>query len=349
MTLDSTLLFISDLHLGPSFHEETDTLPLDWPMWSRLYRRRLDEFFADRCVAHNKVIVRALPRYVRRLIVALQRRGVYHRDTVDQCVALGDLVTWPNPDAFEFFRQYMTRDRWIDAQSSQRLPGMDIQPDGLTAIPGNHDKLLRQNLDWYNAYVSVPLGIEAVSPQGAQIIRRTVGSKQFAFLAIDASIYTTDPELRVTRAARYHLAGGSVSQALLTQVTVLARQMLTEEAIRVLLIHYPADFPIASGLNGFAHNVVLKHDVDGIGKLLSAIPQGAIHFAVHGHLHNPGLYSVGGFPVLSLGTTFQLGASVNDFYLVTVSDSGQIRAEHHVWSKDKTGFCPDPSLSGRLN
>jgi hypothetical protein len=352
-TLDSTLVFISDLHLGPSFHEETQVLPLDWSSWAALYRKNLDKFFSDNCIGHNKAIVRALPKYLRRLLVDLQKRGVYGRDSFDQCVALGDLVTWPSPDAFQFFTSYATSDRWRDPHSSSLLPGLDFKSNDkerqITVIPGNHDKLLRCNLNLFNTGVIKPLHLESISPQGASVIRRTIGTREFVFLAVDASTYTTERDLRVTRSARYHLAGGSISKALLEQVDGLAAQIAKEQAIRVLLIHYPINFGIASNLNGKAHNLFLKHDVDGIEKLLDTIPRGSIDFAAHGHLHIPGFYSYGGFPVLSLGTTLQRDSSSNDFYLVTVSDSGQIRAEHHVWHESKTGFRHDPSLSGRLN
>jgi predicted phosphodiesterase len=353
VTIESALVFISDLHFGPSFHEETEILPLDWASWIKLFASRgdLDAFFVGKCGSHNKAIVRALPKYLRRLLIGMQRNNSYARETFDQCVALGDLVTWPNPDAFWFFTQYITQDRWRDAVSSSTLTGLDFKSEPersqITAIPGNHDKMLRQNLNLFDTHVREPLSLEAINPQSATIIRRQIGTLPFVFLAVDASTYTRDPDLRVTRSAKNHLAGGSVSAGLLQQVKALTQEIAAEDGVRVLLIHYPIDFSVASKLSGVAQNFFVRHDVDGINRLLEAIPQGVIHFAAHGHLHSPGFYSSAGFPVLSLGTTFQLNNAINDFYVVTVSDSRQIRADHHVWTP--TGFKHDDTLSGRLN
>jgi hypothetical protein len=351
--LKSALLFVSDLHLGPSLREETEILPLDWASWIRLFGMLddLDVFFTRHCASHNKAIVKALPRYLRSVLDKMQRHQGYARDTFDQCVFLGDLVTWPNPDAFSFFNEYVTRDRWVPAEGHSPIAGLDFKHDEqhrqVTVIPGNHDKLLRQNLSLFDVHVRKPLDLETIAPQGATIIRRRVAHNDFAFLAIDASNYTRAPELRVDRSARRHLAAGHVSDELLDQVTKLAAELKGTPGIRVLLIHYPVDFSTASTLGGALCNRLFPHDVKDIEKLLAAIPAGAIDFAAHGHLHNPGIYSHGGMSVLSVGTTFQLNSPVNDFYVVTVSETDQIRAEHHVWTK--TGFRKDPVLSKRLN
>jgi predicted phosphodiesterase len=349
----SALVLLGDLHLGSSFHGETELPPLDWSTWTKLFggKPRLDAFFSERCIAHNKAIMRALPRYLRRQLKQLRERQGFPAYEFDQYVLLGDLVTWPSPASFAFLREYITRDEWLaDPADKRKTPGLHIKPDRLIAIPGNHDKLLRPDLGMFHDKFVTPLGLDCPEPQTALLIRTQTGKVPFVFLTIDASTYTTEKPLKVTRAARSHLAGGVVTDALLASVRSAADLLIEEhaDAVKIMVIHYPVDYAAAREGSALG-NLVVPHHVQDIDRLLDALPQGTIDFAVHGHLHNPGVYNHRGIPVVSVGTAFQRKATVNDVFLVKVFESGQIRAEHHVWHK--TGFELDdnPKYHRALN
>src|SRR4029078_3695819 len=107
-------------------------------------------------------------------------------------------------------------------------------------------------------------------PQSAIVIRRQTGKRLFTFLAVDASMYTTEKALRVTGAARSHLARGGVSAGLLESVRAAASVLAKEppDAVKVLVIHYPVDYSAVTHGVSSLDNFVLPHDVEDIDLLL---------------------------------------------------------------------------------
>jgi predicted phosphodiesterase len=351
-SLGSALVLLGDPHLGASFHGETQLPPLSWGSWVRLlrFRGRFDRFFTERCVAHNKAIVAALPRYLRRELKAMREREGFPSFDFDQYVLLGDLVTWPSPASFAFLKEYVTRDDWAPGGGTRKVAGLHLAKDKIIVVPGNHDKLLRRDLNMFRDRFTGALDLESPPPQQAIVVRRRTPKHNFVFFVVDANRYTMDPELEVTMAARTHLASGIIGDSLVQQVGAAVERYASEDAIRVLVLHYAVDHYSATQLSQLPLNTVLPHEVAGLEQLLDAIPRGGVNFAVHGHLHRPGLYNHRGIPVVSVGTAFQRGPTgANDFYVIKIFESGQISAEHHIWAG--TGFRrdPDETLSRPLN
>jgi predicted phosphodiesterase len=271
----------------------------------------------------------------------------FHGYEFDQYLLIGDLVTWPSPAAFAFLCEYLVREEMkVSPGSAETISGLKIRPEQLIAIPGNHDKLLRPDLEMFDAKFAQRLGLNTPPPQDATLIRRRISGRNFAFLSVDASRYTTDRPLLITPAARRHLASGDVTAPLLERVRQLALEIVADDAIRVLVVHYPVDYYTATNLSAVPMNLVVPHEAEGMAHLLEAT-RGAIDLAVHGHLHRPGIYRHAGIPVVSVGTTCQSQSEANGFYLIKMFESGQLFAEHHSWRG--TGFAVDAGLSQTLN
>lgn len=102
--LTGTILLLADLHLGDGYYQEYRLPPLDYPLLARLfgYDTKIKDFFESRCHAHNKTILRALPRYLATLLNSYRRDEGYMRYEFDLHLLLGDVVTWPNLSAYGF-------------------------------------------------------------------------------------------------------------------------------------------------------------------------------------------------------------------------------------------------------
>jgi hypothetical protein len=109
-----------------------------------------------------------------------------------------------------------------------------------------------------------------------------------------------------------------------------------------MLVHYAVDIKRLPRHKQWQESV-LPHQCEGLDDLVSELRHkfqlGAV---LHGHIHVPCLYNHDGAQVVSATTTFGQGGP-NGFFVLKVLDTGEIRAEHHVWNGIR--FAPDPDTS----
>lgn len=338
---------------------EAEAPPLEFPWWVGwpMLRFKLQKYLQHRCAAHNIAIIKHLPRYLKRLLEDMHGIG-YSSETFDLYVLLGDLVTWPNQRAFSFLREYLTSRRYETGDDELRhvCACLDIPPQKLVMIPGNHDKFFQTSLDMYHAQVTRRLGLpQEPKPRECYFQSRKIGGIELLFILVDASVYA-ERQLKIDRSCRDHFASGyinpSVTSDIFQKLMMLkqgqdvddARLDRYSDATKILLIHYPVDLQIAGGGAESLKNLVLPHECRGIRELMDKTAS-ELSLVIHGHLHVARLYRQWGVPVVSVDTTCQKGGS-NGFFVLKIFDSGEIIAEHHRWRG--TGFLLDDDLRGPL-
>jgi len=352
-------LVLSDLHFGRDLHLPPELPPLTVSRLARWVGREkeTERFFERSCRGHSFATVSMLPRYVKLLLHEAQFDG-FGSDGFDLCILLGDQATVPDAQAYKFLRQYITSDHY-KTTGDLHCAGLGISSANILAIPGNHDKLLRANLDLYHSEFTAPLGIPRIEPAGSLLMSRTIGRREFLFISVDASVYTAQ-ELTIDVHARDHLARGEVSSQLWSDLKtkldgvkkgaqVDSAQLVGayENAVKVVLVHYAVD---ASRLSQHTkwEEKVLPHSCKGIEEMITELRlKYEINVALHGHLHIPGLYNYKAVQVVAATTaTEQKGP--NGFFVLKVLDTGEIRAEHHCWTGTRFTADPDNSLNKQL-
>lgn len=350
-TLDAAIALLSDLHFGESYLGETRLPPLSYTIVADLLRLggKVEQLVRQNCAAHNQAILCQLPQYLRGLVAEYQASEGYTLSDFEQYVLLGDLVTWASPTAFQFLAEYLTQqDLLVKIKTRlERWPGLKASTDKLVPIPGNHDKLLRRDLQLYNDGVSARLQIAPWGVNAVTLIDRAIGTQRALFLAVDASVYTKQ-SLTIDFHATRHLARGEITKSILREVAGYKDELVRArgKAYRILVIHYAVHFGRATKMSAdlAALNYVLPHECDGVDELFEELGPDAIDFAIHGHLHIARKYNFQGVPVLSTGSVSQLDAEPNGFHVLKFMNSGQVYAEYHVWGEG--GFDIDPDENG---
>jgi 3',5'-cyclic AMP phosphodiesterase CpdA len=359
--LHSLFVILSDLHFGSDLGHPFRVPPIDYSRRIRWYLGGADirSFFESHCEAHDDSILTALPRYLKRLLDDSRDEG-FSRESFDLFIILGDVVTFPDENAFNFSRAYLSQSRYATRKGDLELscPALGLTPSKLIVVPGNHDKLLRRDLSMYYKHFARPLlNCGQPASKSSYFTSRNISGRTFLFVLVEASEYATD-ELRVDMSARRHLAGGQITPELHSEVKNKLDQLRSngrvddavvlqyESAIRVLLIHYALDeskIPFSRGLKENlkerVHVGLVPHSCGGVPEFLDDVGR-EFRFAIHGHLHTPKLYNYGGLPIVSVDTTTQHGTR-NGFFLLKYFESGAIRAEHHRWNVN--AFQPDPT------
>lgn len=233
--------------------------------------------------------------------------------------------------------------------------GLNISPESIVAIPGNHDKLLRTNLDLYLKAFLKPLGLPTQpQPQTCTVVSKMVRGLQFVFFQLEASRYSLQ-DLRLDRACRNHLAGGEITPQLRASILDKINRLEAGDevdgvsldpgavALKILLVHYAVNDLCVSGSKQALDDLILPHACVGLDSLVREL-RSHIHLIAHGHLHVPKLYNFGGVPVIAATTTTQKGGE-NGFFLLKVGKTGEMEAQHHIWNG--AGFALDPR--GSLN
>jgi predicted phosphodiesterase len=354
MSIKSLFLVLSDLHFGRDLHLAPELPPLQITRTAKWFSKEKDiqRFVEQNCGGHSLACVSMLPYYLKTLLNEANREG-FDNDNFDLCILLGDQATVPDPHAYKFLAEYLTQSRYETAEGLA-CAGLNFRREQIIAIPGNHDKLLRQNLNIYQAEFSARLGIPWINPGGSLLVTRLIGNDEYLFLLVDASVYSPD-ELVVDKGCRDHMARGKIPptlrQEIVDKLTAIANgrpvdlAMPTsgyERAIKIMLVHYAVDIQRLPRQKQWEERF-LPHDCKGLDELVSEL-RAKFQFGpvLHGHMHVPYLYNHDGAQVVSATTTCERGGP-NGFFVIKMLDTGEIRTEHHLWNGLR--FAPDPDTS----
>jgi hypothetical protein len=347
---DAVFVVMADLHFGDDLLLEANGPLQGVPWWLGIFDADIKRFFDKRCVAHDVSILKSLPRYLKQLLL-IERGAGFGGENFDLYLLLGDQVTQPTESSYRFLREYLTSHLYQtgDSELQHSCAGLNIPLDRLVAIPGNHDKLLLPDLNFYQEEFPKLLGLPAgPNKQSVSTQLRLIGKRKFLFLLADASKYAS-VRGRVDFSCREHLAAGEISPGLRSEIVGKVEMLKGgrsvdgihagdyDSATRILLIHYGVDTLRVLGPTASVKNLILPHDCKGLDKLIEELSN-EIHLVIHGHLHKAKLYRHGSVPVVAATTTTQRGAE-NGFFLLKFFASGEIATEHHVWLK--TGFLRD--------
>jgi predicted phosphodiesterase len=354
MSVETAILLLSDLHFGNDLPEAAGTQLLNVPAAFT----KVTPYFEARCKGHHAPCVTRLPRYLKVLLSGLKEEG-HPGEKFDLLILLGDQSTLTHERSYKFLREYLTQEDYTTRDEYggvHSCKGLHMDPSGILAVPGNHDKLLRKSLDLYHEEFSRKAKIkEEVRPQMCSIAVKSLAGREFIFILVEPSVYCKQ-DLKLGSDFRSHLAAGKVSEKLLEDVKIklgmlrehgkldaeLKLSTKFNDAMKVLLVHYAVDesrFP--SGLD----EMIVPHQCDGLGDLVNMMREEYdLSLALHGHLHHPLLYNFNGVQVVSATTATRADKpGKTGFFLLKVLDSGTIRAEHHVWTG--VDYTPDPDKS----
>jgi predicted phosphodiesterase len=363
MSVDTMFLVLSDLHFGRDLYEAPEmpliclARKLNWFAKEEQVR----DAFAKLCLGHDIACIMKLPFYLRFLIEEAKNQG-FQRDTFDLCLLLGDQVTIPDAKSYKFLREYLTKReyRTTDGYVDHRCSGLAFSSQQILAIPGNHDKLLRTDLELYNRQFSIPLGLTPrLEAQSCGIAIRKFDDREFIFVLVDAGKYATE-ELQFDLSSRDHLASGEVTPELSANIRGKLISLKTQggidgfalegpyaNAAKILLIHFPVDYDRFTSVVDWKGKV-LRHDCTGLPQAIQAIQEEfGLDVVLHGHLHQPSLYNYSGVQVVAATTAAQQHGN-RGFYVLKVSDTGQMYAEHHYWNGVAFAGDPNYALSGPL-
>jgi Calcineurin-like phosphoesterase superfamily domain len=346
--LKAVIVVLSDMHLGPGYEEEVSVPPVGTQAFVRMMGMKgpVQNFFQKECRAHDAVMLEKVPLYLRHLVRMAQIEEEYEGSQFDLYLLLGDQVTWPSPASFAFCRDFLENDEWRPVGTQRKYFGLGLSKrqivGQLIAIPGNHDKLLAPDLDNYYTNYTDKLGLgRDPGPQSAHLEERKIGDINICFGLLDASAYTKVPDMLAWPECRTHLARGEVTTRLEQQARWLALEMRSRKGFKFLVLHYAVAQSASIVLN-----TMLPHECDGIERIVPLFKD-TVNAVVHGHLHRAELDIVDGVRIVSAGTVCQKNNKQNGMFLLKMYDTGQLRAEHHVW--DDNWYKPDPEHSRPLN
>lgn len=358
MNVEAAILVLSDMHFGRDLYESPEKVQFRMSQLLRVATAfpGVQRYIEKGCQGHSQACVKKLPLYLNYLLRQLQDQGYpLERDGFDLCILLGDQVTIPEPGAYKFLREYLTKKEYktTDGYMTFSCRGLGIDPANLLAIPGNHDKLLLPHLNIYNKEFASKLGIQQLQPQSSYLISRIVGGRELLFILVEASVFASSNVLDVS--CRRHLACGSIPEDLEEEirnkldrfkngevVDGVTRMRPYSEITKIMLVHYAVDPSSCRQQESAGQRLVariLPHECDRIGEVVKSLGKDyQVSSVLHGHLHSSAIYDYEGVQVLSAATATQ-DKSSNGFFVLKVLDTGELRAEHHTWNG--AGFVLD--------
>jgi hypothetical protein len=353
--VQSAFLILSDLHFGTDFLREAEIDPLQFPWFLKYIAPKVKNFFEAKCGAHDIAILTQLPLYCKSILRDLGEEGLSDR-RFDLVLLLGDLATYANGGSYVFLREYIAQERFKDSSGTTRKGIRAIHQGDIIAIPGNHDKLLRRNLDLYHSKFSVPLSlVSEPKSQSSFFTSRIINQQEFIFALIEASNYA-DEDGKLDFGALAHLASGRIPRKLRQEIKnkfkLLSERQTVDQACvadfgsarKILLVHYAVDERVVFGPAPKAQEFVVSHRCDGLDTLIEELSE-SVHLVVHGHLHHPKIYNHCGVPVAA-ATTLSQRHGENGFFVVKFMTSGDIVLDHHKWNEN--GFVRDESEELRV-
>jgi calcineurin-like phosphoesterase family protein len=347
-SLKTAALVLSDLHFGADLLREAEVPPLQFPWWRTLLAPSVRRYMEAKCKAHDIGILLCLPLYLKKVLHQLRLEGL-GESKFTFYLLLGDMSTYANGSSYVFLRQYLSQTHY-SPQGLTKIQALDIPIDRLVMIPGNHDKLLRTNLDIYFQQFAGPLSFPGPLPMRSFFLTKKAGDTEFLFILVDASVYASIAE-NLDLSAREHLAMGRVSEELTRDIQTKLDQLKRGTSVdaaelknysqsrKILLVHYAVDDRAVLGSVLPRDELVLPHSCVGLDNLVKDLSRD-LHLVVHGHLHCARIYNHHGVKVISATTTTQKN-SKNGFFVLKFYDSGDLITEHHKWTG--SGFVLDES------
>jgi calcineurin-like phosphoesterase family protein len=354
--LRATALVLSDLHFGADLLREAEVPPLQFPWWRTVLAPSVRRYMEAKCKAHDMGILLCLPLYLKKVLRQLRQEG-FGRNKFDFYLLLGDMSTYANGSSYVFLRQYISQTHY-SPQGLMKIQALDIPTDKLVMIPGNHDKLLRTNLDIYLQQFAGPLGFPGPLPMHSFFLTKRVNGTEFLFILVDASVYASEAE-KLDLSAREHLAMGRVADELAQEINTKLNQLKRGTPVdaaeiksyslsrKILLVHYAVDDRAVLGSVLPRDELVLPHHCTGLDDLIKKL-SGDLHLVLHGHLHCPRIYNHCGVKVISATTTTQRDGS-NGFFVLKFYDSGDLMTEHHRWTGNGFVLDTNPDLNVRMS
>jgi hypothetical protein len=358
-------VIFSDLHLGQSLLKDAE-VRFDQPEWAKKLIRAdtgIQAFFRWNCAPHSDALVKRLRSALNTILVGLQKKEF------DLYLILGDQVTWPDDASFDFASQLFwgpkrITDEYMGGETSCYC--LCIPKDRVVLIPGNHDKLLRQDLKQYSKFLG-----QTPHKRECYFVSKHIGGQDFLFAALDASRYTKEKNCTfdvICSDCRGSLAAGEIDDRLMKQMRDKLRLLRSgqqvdgarltnyDAAIKILMIHYALN---ESRLDRWSPTELVV-PMKCTGAELLAEFSSDFTFAIHGHRHKPTLYEFTGrsarskadrgLPVISVGSTTQRSpgykrlSDAKGFYVVTFLEAGEIHAQHYCWSSKDNHFVQDPAV-----
>jgi len=358
------------LHLGRSLVKGAE-IQFDRPAWADFFPADIltQEFFRLGCAPHAVNVIQKLQSALNEILNELDK------DRFDLYLVLGDNVTWPDDSSFEFARDFLwglesVSDSYMGTKNECQC--LQIPTEKLILIPGNHDKMLRRDLQLYHKFLR-----QHPNEKECYFVSKRVREQEFLFVTVDVSRYTLMPELTVDLSADCLgcLAAGEIKPDLIATIEAKLAALRKgaevdqaslenyEAATKILVTHYalidslltrmtPMEWLIPGGCIGSELLAEIGHHFD---------------FAIHGHRHKPKLYRfpntnrndkfARALPVISVGTAtqrtsgFKREDDTKGFYVISFLESSEIHAQHYHWSATANNFIKDPARkrSGTLN
>jgi hypothetical protein len=353
--LKAAALVLSDLHFGADLLREAEIPPLWLPWWKNIFAPGVRHYMETRCKSHDLAVLMSLPHYLKKLMRQMRREG-YEEQDFGLYLILGDLSTFSNGASYNFLREYLTEGSVC--AGGQKLKGLRIPLSKLVVIPGNHDKMLRKDIEIFRREFVARLGLfPGPRPRGSSLLSKATGDIEFLFIMVEASIYASD-EVKLDLSARKHLASGEISERLKAEIKDKLNKLRNGEtvdgaalknyarALKVLLVHYAVDDHAVLGVVPHPEEIALPHGCEGLSELVGELKPD-LDLVIHGHLHRPKVYNHEGVQVISATTTTQKGG-YNGFFLVKFFKSGDVRAEHHKWRENGFSVDDDSDLNVRI-
>jgi hypothetical protein len=339
-SLTAAALVLSDLHFGADLLREAEVPPLQIPWWKTMLAPSVRRYMQTKCKAHDIGILLCLPLYLKKVLHQLRLEG-FESSKFNFYLLLGDVSTYANGSSYVFSREYISQTNY-SPQGLMPIPALGIPVDKLVMIPGNHDKMLRTNLDIYLQQFANPLGVPGPGPlpMHSFFLTKNAGDTEFLFILVDASVYASMAET-LDLSAREHLAMGRVSKELAQEIQTKLDQLKYGASVdaaklknyslsrKILLVHYAVDDRAVLGSVLPRDELVLPHSCIGLDNLIKDL-SGDLHLVVHGHLHCPRIYNHCGVSVISATTTTQKDGN-NGFFVLKFYNSGDLITEHHRW------------------
>ena len=333
--ITSTILHLSDLHLGEDFADVGSHLKAEGLGIGTVNSFRNNYGLVMQ--THDSWII---PGLQTEIVLAARYIGA-PKDTFDFNVVTGDISTDANPpERFKFARDYLIGRTPISHGSTFKV-GLGMPQASLFCVPGNHDKMaLTDNKSYMKGFKDLPASLpyvkEVVSGRGQRLI----------FYGIDSNLYL-----------KGNIAVGQINPGTLAWMNERLAEANDDPGplpVRILLLHHhPAD------LNQF-RPWTLKSLFGSFGKSFSVLQEGErllkacrgrIDIIMHGHEHFPIVFyeKISSAIVVSSGTSCSYlpkGKGPNTLHAIALAGR-EFQIVQFNWNGAR--FYPSKEWTGNLS